>query len=111
MATTTTTIPNINGAVGAGIGTGTEISGNSTRRYVSGIMPAPSTFSTALRIPTGLLLTNSGPSRADRVDSSGGHLTRFRFSSSSIQAFAVESAGEQVQANSSGLLLYNSVLL
>lgn len=94
-----TTIPNINGAVVAGIGTGTEIYGNATRRSAFSFMPAPSTLSTALRIPTGSLLINSGPSRAGRVDS---FLTGFRLSSSSIRSSAAESAGEQAEADSSG---------
>ncbi|XP_015071469.1 thioredoxin reductase NTRC isoform X2 [Solanum pennellii] len=103
-----TTIPNINGAVVAGIGTGTEISGNATRRSAFSFMPAPSTLSTALRIPTGSLLINSGPSRAGRVDS---FLTGFRLSSSSIRSFAAESAGEQAEADSSAQGIENLVIV
>ncbi|KAK6791222.1 hypothetical protein RDI58_010303 [Solanum bulbocastanum] len=71
-------------------------------------MPASSTLSTALCIPTGSLLINSGPSRGGRVDSL---LTGFRFLSSSIRYFAAESAGEQAQAHSSAQGIENLVIV
>ncbi|MCD7453368.1 thioredoxin-disulfide reductase [Datura stramonium] len=110
MATITAT-PNITGAVGAGIGTGIEISGELTWRSVSGFIPTPSVLSTSLHIPAPLLLSNCVPSRAGRVDSFSGPLTHCRFSTSSMQDVAAEFAGEQVQARSSAQGIENLVIV
>ncbi|MCD9643931.1 hypothetical protein HAX54_031823 [Datura stramonium] len=104
MANTT---PNITNSVGIGNRIRTK------NRTASASMAAPpSTLSTAVCIPTGLLVINSGSSRrrgaAARVDSINGHLTRSRASSFSIRA-AVE--GESVGTSSSAQGIENLVII
>lgn len=84
MANTT---PNITNSVGIGI----RIQARA-RPASTSMAATPSTLSTALCIPAGLLSSRRGA--AARVDSVNGHLTRSRTSSFSIRATAeVEPAG------------------
>ncbi|XP_055807176.1 NADPH-dependent thioredoxin reductase 3-like [Solanum dulcamara] len=94
MANTT---PNITNSVGIGIRIRSK-----TRPVSTSMAATPSTLSTALCIPNGLLVINSGSSRRGgtaRVDSVNGHLTRSRTSSFSIRAAAeVEPVGTSSSA-------------
>ncbi|KAK4377946.1 hypothetical protein RND71_004242 [Anisodus tanguticus] len=99
MANTT---PNVTNSVGIGIRIRTK-----TRLASTSMTPTPSTLSTALSIPTGILVINSGSSRR-RVDSVNCHLTRSRTSLFSIRAAA---AVEPVQTSSSAQGIENLVII
>ncbi|KAJ8570474.1 hypothetical protein K7X08_037446 [Anisodus acutangulus] len=99
MANTT---PNITNSVGIGIRIRTK-----TRLASTSMTPTPSTLSTALSIPTGILVIHSGSSRR-RVDSVNCHLTRSRTSLFSIRAAA---AVEPVQTSSSAQGIENLVII
>ncbi|XP_060177343.1 thioredoxin reductase NTRC [Lycium barbarum] len=98
MANTT---PNITNSVGIGIPIRCK-----TRPVSTSMMaPTPSTLSTAVCMPTGLLVINSGSSRR-RVDSVNCHLTRNRTTSFSIRA-----SSEPVETSSSAQGVENLVII